>query len=380
MNAKTIKGNDTQQIANELKRAMADGFAPTLAVVFLSIRQDRNEICRTLDSHNIAIYGVTTAGEFIDGDVGEESTAILLMDINRKYFYIDFKKTHHNDTRTLANEIGEKALKTYKSPTFIVSGSGVTADGEQIIRGIEDVVGEDVVIFGGMAGDDFTMTGTYVFTNGQDTDNGIVSIVFDGDHVKLNGLATCGWKAVGVIRTVTKSDGCWVYTIDNEPALDMIAKYMGITHLDQNKTNEVVLNIGANFPLQMQRETGNVVMRTAMLGNWAEKSFMCAGNVPVGSKIRFTIPPDFDVIDHIVSECNEIKEKSNFDADAMLLFSCKARHIALGPLVSKEIEGLQKVWNVPMAGYFTYGEFGKSATGRQEFHNITCCWVAVKEV
>ena len=380
MNAKTIKGKDPKQIAGELSVAMSDGFTPTLAVVFLSIKQDRKEISRILDDKDISIYGVTTAGEFIDGEVGEESTAILLMDVDRKYFVIDFKDTTNQDTKEAAGEMGKFGLELFKHPTFIVSGSGVTADGEKIIRGIEAAVGEDVIIFGGMAGDDFTMTGTYVFTNNRDSDNGIVSIIFDGDHISLNGLATCGWKAIGVVRTVTKSEGCWVYTIDNEPALDMIIKYMGITNMDKDKTNEIILNIGANFPLQMQRETGNVVMRTAMLGNWADNSFMCAGNVPVGSKIRFTIPPDFDVIDQIVSECSEIKEKSNFNADAMLLFSCKARHIALGPLVSKEIEGLQKVWDVPMAGYFAYGEFGKSSKGRQEFHNITCCWVAISEV
>jgi len=57
------------------------------------------------------------------------------------------------------------------NPAFIVCGSGVTADGEMIIRGIEDVVGGELTIFGGMAGDDFTMTGTFVFTNGKSTDN-----------------------------------------------------------------------------------------------------------------------------------------------------------------------------------------------------------------
>jgi hypothetical protein len=380
MNAKTIKGTAPKQISADLSIAMSDGFTPTLAIVFLSIKQDRKEICRILSDHNIAVYGVTTAGEFIDGEVGAESTVMLLLDVNKDYFVVDFKETTSENAKDRASQIGKRALATFNNPTFIVSGSGVTADGEKIIRGIEEAVGKDVVIFGGMAGDDFTMTGTFVFTNNKDSESGIVAIIFDGDHVKLNGLATCGWKAIGIVRTVTKSAGCWVYTIDNEPALDMIIKYMGIPHLDKEKQNEVILNIGANFPLQMEVESGSSVMRTAMLGNWNENSFMCAGNVPEGSKIRFTIPADFEVIDQIVSECTEIKEQSNFDADAMLLFSCKARHIALGPLISKEIEGLQNVWNVPMAGYFTYGEFGRSAKGRQEFHNITCCWVAISEV
>jgi len=32
-----------------------------------------------------------------------------------------------------------------------------------------------------------------------------------------------------------------------------------------------------------------------------------------------------------------------------------------------------------MAGFFAYGEFGRTHSGNNEFHNNTCCWVALKE-
>jgi hypothetical protein len=37
------------------------------------------------------------------------------------------------------------------------------------------------------------------------------------------------------------------------------------------------------------------------------------------------------------------------------------------------------VYNVPMAGFFSYGEYGRATGGNNEFHNMTCCWVALKE-
>ena len=46
------------------------------------------------------------------------------------------------------------------------------------------------------------------------------------------------------------------------------------------------------------------------------------------------------------------------DADAVILFSCAGRILSLGPLMSKEIEGIYKVWNAPMAGFFCNGEIG----------------------
>ena len=379
MTAKSIKGKSASEIDEALRQVMNDGFMPTLAIVFLSIKQDRDAICKILDSAGISIFGVTTAGEFIDEEVGAESVAILLMEIDRTSFTVLFEDVDARSTRNVANGIGQTSLRLFSNPAFIVCGSGVTADGEMIIRGIEDVVGEDVTLFGGMAGDDFTMTGTFVFTNGKSTDNGIVAIVLDQDKYIMDGLAVCGWKSVGTTKTVTKSDGCWVYTIDDEPALGMIVKYMGLTSLNKEVENEIVLNIGSNFPMELQLQNGGTVMRTAMLANWKENSFMCAGNVPQGSKIRFTLPADFEVIDDVVSSCQEVKDTQLPQADVMILFSCKARHIAFGPLIRREIQGLKNIWNVPMAGCFSYGEFGKARNAKQQFHNITCSWVVLKE-
>ncbi|MCB9249341.1 MAG: hypothetical protein H6613_12750 [Ignavibacteriales bacterium] len=52
---------------------------------------------------------------------------------------------------------------------------------------------------------------------------------------------------------------------------------------------------------------------------------------------------------------------------------------ALGPMAQQENEGIQKVWNAPMAGFYTYGEYGKGINGKHEIHSTTCSWVALKE-
>src|SRR6185436_7448384 len=107
MTAKSIKGKSPREIDEALREAMNDGFMPTLAVVFLSIRQDRDAICKILDSTGVSNFGVTTAGEFIDGEVGAESTAILIMDIDRTSFAVLFEDVGARSTRSVANGIGE---------------------------------------------------------------------------------------------------------------------------------------------------------------------------------------------------------------------------------------------------------------------------------
>ncbi|HLK29599.1 MAG TPA: hypothetical protein VKT28_13565 [Puia sp.] len=46
--------------------------------------------------------------------------------------------------------------------------------------------------------------------------------------------------------------------------------------------------------------------------------------------------------------------------------------------IKNEIQGMRKAFDVLMAGFFTYGEFGRTKNGDNEFHNNTC-WVALKE-
>lgn len=378
MKAKSIKGCNPNEITSRLNEALADGFTPTLAIVFLSVKQDRDAITQMLDEKEILIFGATSSGEFIDGEIEKESIVMMLLDINKKYFNICLAQTGDGATREAGKRIGLAGVQTFKKAAFIVASGGVSADGEMVVRGIEDGAGEGVTIFGGLAGDDLNMTGTYVFTNHKATDNGVVAILIDEEKVSIKGIATSGWKPVGTVRTVTKSEGNVVYTIDNEPALDIVIKYLGISPSEFNKLNDAIINFGVYFPIQILRENAPPVMRTAMLANLEDRSFICAGSVPQGSKIRFSLPPDFDVIDEVVSDCNAVKKELP-DADAMVFFSCKARHLTLGPMIGEEIDAVKKMWDKPMVGFFCYGEMGKARTGKYEFHNSTCCLVLLKE-
>ena len=159
----------------------------------------------------------------------------------------------------------------------------------------------------------------------------------------------------------------------------MTAKYGGIENVSPENKN-LMFEIATSFPLQVQRESGEPVMRPGFLIDWNDHSFYCSGSVPQGSKVRFSLPPDIDVIDKVVQDCENLKEMEMPEADAMILFSCAGRQVSLGPLVNDEIERLKKVWNVPMVGMFSNAELGRSNGGKLEMHNLTNCCVAIKEI
>lgn len=378
MISKSIKGRSTSEIKNALTHSMEDGFKPTLAIVFCSISQDRKAICQILDNEGIAIYGSTTNGEFIDEETEKKSTVILLMDIKKEHFKIYLVAYPSKNYRETAQNIATIAKKVFANPAFLIAASHLETDAEQLLNGFEDVIGKHVNVFGGMAGDDYTFSEQFVFTNGIESNIGTVVLALDEDNIKIKGVSTCGWKAVGTEKIVTKSEGNHVYTIDDIPVLDITTKYGGLENVTPENEN-LLLEIAANFPLQLQREKGDPVMRPGLIVDWNDRSFYCSGTVPQGSKIRFSLPPDFDVMDKVIKGVQNLKDTEMPEADALVVFSCAGRILSLGPLMNMELEGVKNVWNVPMAGMFSNAEFGRATGGNLEMHNLTTCCVALKE-
>ena len=378
MKAKSIKGNSSEEIQIGLKNTISENFRPTLAIVFMSIKQDREVVCEILNKEGISIFGSTTSGEFISPEISEGGIVIMLLDLNPSNFKVEFLETGNSSTYEAAKQFGADAKKAFANPAFIIASGWLQTDGEQIVKGIDDGFCGEPTIFGGMAGDDLTLREPVVFTYGKSSITGLVAIIIDQDKIDVTGIATCGWKPIGITKTITKSEGNVVYTIDDQPALDLVIKYLGL-NLDNEINEHMVVSLGAYYPLQLEREDAPPVMRTAMLGNIEDRSLICAGNVPQGAKVRFSLPPDFDVIDTVVNECSGLKEDKHADADAVIMFSCISRYLSFGVMTSEEIERVMNVWNAPFIGFFCYGEFGKSKRGKHEFHNNTCCVVVLKE-
>ncbi|MFZ1369294.1 MAG: FIST N-terminal domain-containing protein, partial [Ferruginibacter sp.] len=367
-----------EEIKTSIIKIIADGYKPTLAIIFLSFKQNHNEICDLFIKEGIAVFGCTTSGEFIDSEISEGGISIMMLDIDTQYFKLVFLETGEQTTLKNAKQIGMAGKNTFTNAAFLIASGWLTQDGENIVEGITEGFGAEVTIFGGMAGDDLALTGPIVFTNGHSSSQGLLALIIDEDKIQINGIATCGWKPIGTTKTITKSEGNIVYTIDDKPALDMILKYLGVDY-DFDSGKEIVTQLGALYPLQMEREGVAPVMRTAMFANRNDRSLICAGNIPQGSKVKFSLPPDFDAIEQVIEECKQLKNEQQPEADALIMFSCISRNLSFGILIKEEIEQVQQVWNAPMAGFFSYGEFGRSKTGKHEFHNNTCCLVVLKE-
>ena len=384
MKAKSIKGSSAEEIQSALSISLADGYRPTIAIVFISIKQDRQAICEILNKEGIDIIGATSSGEFIDGHQSEGETVVMLFDLNKNDYCILFEDIGERTLSDAAENMAKSALQKFDNPAFILcstllAADGKMLDGETLIHSIEKITGPQVNLFGGMAGDDITFTGTWVFTNSQSTDYGMVSLVLDEDKISLHGMALSGWKPVGVLRTATKTEGNLIYTIDNEPALEMYLRFLGE---DRSSADDQLIffdSVAVHYPFQVERENREPKMCSPIGYDKEKQALICESDVPQGSRFRFSTPPDFDIVDRVVQMALELKTNASAEAEALLIFSCAGRFSALGPMAHQENEGLHDVWQAPMAGFYTYGEFGKAINGQHEFHSTTCSWVAIKE-
>ncbi len=128
MKAKAIKGKSPIEIKSELQHSMADGFKPTLAMVFISVKQDRKAVCKILHQSDIDVIGATSSGEFINDHQSEGEFVIILVNISRNDYCnlfedIGDRSTDHGKAALVLNE-AKIELKAEVDALLIFSCAG----------------------------------------------------------------------------------------------------------------------------------------------------------------------------------------------------------------------------------------------------------------
>src|SRR5688572_28712988 len=116
MKAKSITGSSPGDIQAALEDSKKDGFAPTLAIVFISIKQDRKAVCKILAEQDIDIIGATSSGEFINNYQSEGEAAILLIELDRKYYSVLWEEIGDTTVEEASGQLALKALEKFDNP------------------------------------------------------------------------------------------------------------------------------------------------------------------------------------------------------------------------------------------------------------------------
>ncbi len=372
MQAINFRTDSISSLENQLDKHTTTNFNPTLAFVFASVSYDIDALSGLFDKHEIQLVGCTTAGEIINDEMSDETIVVLLLDMKKEHFFIHI--ADEEDTFLAAKNATLKANEKFDNPSLIVFSSGLSINGDDIIRGVNEI--GTYPLFGGMAGDDFKMKSSYSFTNNKKMDKALLFLIIDQNNIEINGLATSGWKPVGTKKIATKTKGNILYTIDDKPALDVFLEYFDIP-IPNDHRKDIIAEVGAKYPLHLQKD-GYTTLRAPLMAT-DEGALILAGEVIQGTSMFFSMPPDFEIIGQCVKDIGTLKE-SFPETDAVILVSCGARHLALGPMIEGELEGLRELWNAPLTGFFSYGEIGAAkGTTICDLHNETVSLILLKE-
>lgn len=375
MIVKNIVATSVTDFGIQVKQLISTGFNPTLGIVFIDVEYNHAQVAKILTDDSIQFIGCSSSGEIANGKVYSKTISASFFDIDKSWFSIINQTVDVNQSYRAGIELASKGKERFENPAFLTLFT-LNINGEKLIEGARDAVGKEPNLFGGMAADDVSFQ-PYVFTKTKKDVNGISTLVLDNDRIEFNSFAIDGWEPIGTEHTITKSKNNIIYEINEEPALDFFKKFFGFYSDPLAQNEEDVSTVNSQYPLQIIREDG-AVLRAPLNSDTTSKALIMAGPVNEGERFKFSIAPGFEVIEETIDSFKEFKTKVQ-KPDALLLFSCKARHWAFGPMIEEEVEALHDLWEVPYHGFFTFGEVGKNKNQSTNFFNETCCLVTLKE-
>jgi len=308
-----------------------------------------------------AIIGTTTGGEIYKGKVYEHSTVVSFATFERAQVRAEGVETE--DSFLAGKTLAEK-LVSDRSKLIIAFADGLYSNGDAFVEAF-NIHAADVPLAGGLAGDNFTFTNTYVFTKNKVINKGGVAAVIDTDELYLTSHYNLAWIPIGKEMEVTKSRGNRIYEIEGKPAVEIYKEYLGST------AEELLPYIAIEFPLVFERD--GILFARACLGQDKDGSMVYEGAIYEGEKVRFSIWDTGVMLD---SAAQNLKKFRNAPSEGIFVYTCLARKYLMGNEAEVETKYLQGV--APTCGFLTYGEFFNTK-GKNRFMNYTFTAISISE-
>jgi hypothetical protein len=312
------------------------------------------------------LFGCSTSGEILGTKVQNETLTTTA---------ICFQKTKIANAQlslaSVANakEAGERLANMIPHADLshvLVLSIGLNVNGSELVQGLASRLPSDVVITGGLAGDQDRFQETLVVSGKLCSNNQIAIVGLYGKGIRTSSASLGGWDVFGPERLVTKSKGNILYELDGKSALELYKKYLG------EYANELP-GSALLFPLCLRSEDGGIdgVVRTVLGVDESNQTLTFAGDVPQGARGRF-MKANFDRL--IEGAVGAAEKCSVTKPELALLVSCVGRKIVLNERIEEEVEGVRKIFGdrTVLTGFYSYGEISPfTPTAKCELHNQT---------
>ena len=291
---------------------------------------------------HIQIIGTTTSGEILKGKSFKNST-VLSFSVFENTKIETFYTKYRDDSYKMGKSLIKQFNFSQEPKVAITFADGLRTNGEEYIKSFSKY-NKNLIVAGGLAGDNEAFKQTIVFTQDAVLESGAVVALLFNDDLIVHTQASFGWDNIGKTMQITKSKKNVVYEIDNIKAIDIYAKYLGkdIANLLPKSSIE--------FPLIVKRDNLNIPR--AIVGKNSDDSLIFAGNLKEGDKVTF----GYGNVDTILEYSDKIATSGEFCcAESIFIYSCMARLALMQDSIKEEMKALAEISDV--SGFFTYGEF-----------------------
>ncbi len=325
-----------------------------------------------------AIFGCSSAGEIRGCEIADDSISGLAIRfdhsrVRRACAAVPLPSESRAAGRELAGRLAEGDLKA-----VLVLSDGLSVNGTELVKGLNEVLPEGVSVAGGLAADRDRFERTWVVTGAEPSSHRVAAVGLYGDRVHVSHGCKGGWDKFGPERRVTRSEGAVLYELDNRPALALYRQYLGDRAAGLPAT-------GLLFPLAIRpaEQPETALVRTILKVDEAAQSLTFAGDVPTGSHAQLMMA-NFERLIQGASEAAEmaVSPQAMAPGGVAIAISCVGRRLVLGERSVEEIEATLAALppGTNLLGFYSYGEISPYArTGSCELHNQTMTLTLIHE-
>lgn len=309
----------------------------------------------------------STAGEIYHDTVQDHSLVAVAMQFDHTQIKAASVNIKDFDNSFEAAKGLSSALQADDLTYLMILSDGNLVNGSELVKGLR-FDDQDILVTGGLAADAANFQSTLVGLDGQPQEGKIVGIGFYGDKLQVTHGSQGGWDMFGLEKEITRSVHNVLYEIDNQNALELYKRYLGPDA--ENLPGSALL-----FPLSLTiPDIEKPVVRTILSIDETMKTMTFAGDVPVGSKVRFMKASFEKLTAAAASAAQQTVLSIGRKPDLALLVSCVGRKLIYGPRIDEEIEAVSNVLgaDIPLVGFYANGEISPfSDGGRCQLHNQT---------
>ncbi len=275
---------------------------------------------------------------------------------------------------------GESLAHQLEGPSLrgvLVLSDGINVNGSELVRGLNSVLPESVVVTGGLAGDGDKFEQTWMIKEGTPQSGFVCAAGLYGERIRIGHGSEGGWDIFGPERTVTRSEGNVLYELDGRPALELYKEYLGERASGLPATALL-------FPLSLLTDSpdGEAIVRTVLAVDEGSQSMTFAGDIPEGSQTQL-MKANFDrLVDGASGAALMARNGDRNGAQTLAIaISCVGRRLVLGERTEEETEATLDVLpdGTQQIGFYSYGEISPLANGRCDLHNQTMTLTTISE-